>query len=146
MALGSYEPFSELPCSPNRVEKVMLGLTMRNYKEVVQQFAEAYGREKSTVSDYFLRPPAANCTLMTRSLRDVQVCTSLVHGTCCKGELLIVAIGNHRPSNKLPFGVGTRLHRNVSVVGDFSNNWSNAARTLAGAVRHRRQPRAVGPY
>ena len=32
----------------------MLGLTMRSYKEVLQQFADAYGLEKSTVSDHFV--------------------------------------------------------------------------------------------
>ena len=31
-------------------QKMMLGLTMRSYKEVVQQFADAYGLEKSTTS------------------------------------------------------------------------------------------------
>ena len=36
-------------------QKIMLGLTMRSYKEVVQQFADAYGLEKSTTSEHFIQ-------------------------------------------------------------------------------------------
>ena len=49
--LGSYELFQRASLLDETVwQKIMLGLTMRSYKEVVQQFAEAYGLEKSTTS------------------------------------------------------------------------------------------------
>jgi hypothetical protein len=40
--------------------KIMLRLTMRSYKQVVQQFADAYGLEKSTTCEHFVGPAARN--------------------------------------------------------------------------------------
>jgi putative transposase len=48
--LGSYAMFQKSSLLTDTVwKKIMLGLTMRSYKEVLQQFADAYGLEKSTV-------------------------------------------------------------------------------------------------
>jgi putative transposase len=45
--LGSYELFQQVSLTEKTVwAKIMLGLSMRHYKEVVQQFVEAYGLEK----------------------------------------------------------------------------------------------------
>lgn len=53
--LGSYEMFQRSSLLGDTVwQKIMLGLTMRSYKEVVQQFADAYGLEKSTTSEHFI--------------------------------------------------------------------------------------------
>ena len=53
--LGSYELFQRSSLIEETVwHKIMHGLTMRTYKEVVQQFADAYGLEKSTISDHFI--------------------------------------------------------------------------------------------
>ena len=53
--LGSYELFQRASLIEETVwHKIMHGLTMRSYKEVVQQFADAYGLEKSTTSDHFI--------------------------------------------------------------------------------------------
>ena len=47
MVLGSYELFQRASLIEETVwQKIMYGLTMRSYKEVVQQFAQAYGLEK----------------------------------------------------------------------------------------------------
>ena len=46
LALGSYELFQRTSLLSETVwQKIMHGLSMRHYKEVVQQFAEAYGEE-----------------------------------------------------------------------------------------------------
>ena len=53
--LGSYEIFQRSSWLGETVwQKIMLGLTMRSYKEVVQQFSDAYGLEKSTTCDHFV--------------------------------------------------------------------------------------------
>ena len=54
--LGSYMLFQKASLIEETVwHKIMHGLTMRHYKEVVQQFADAYGLEKSTTSEHFVR-------------------------------------------------------------------------------------------
>ncbi len=121
LALGSYELFQRASLLSETVwQKIMHGLSMRNYKEVVQQFAEAYGLEKSTISEHFIEASRRKLEqLMTRSLRDVQLCTLLVDGTCFKGESLIVAMGIDRLGNKLVLGLVQGATENASVVADL---------------------------
>jgi transposase-like protein len=121
VALGSYELFQRASLLTETVwQKIMHGLSMRNYKEVVQQFTEAYGLEKSTISEHFIEASRRKLEqLMTRSLKDVQLCTLLVEGTCFKGESLLVAIGIDRLGNKLVLGLVQGATENASVVGEL---------------------------
>jgi putative transposase len=51
--LGSYEMFQRSSLMDETVwHKIMHGLTMRSYKEVVQQFADAYGMEKNATCQH----------------------------------------------------------------------------------------------
>lgn len=121
LALGSYELFQRASLLSETVwQKIMHGLTMRNYKEVVQQFTEAYGLEKSTISEHFMEASRRKLEqLLTRSLQDVQLCALLVDGTCFKGESLIVAIGIDRLGNKLVLGLVQGATENASVISDL---------------------------
>lgn len=121
LPLGSYELFQRGSLLTETVwQKIMLGLSMRNYKEVLQQFSEAYGLEKSTISEHFIEASRRKLQqLMTRSLNDVQLCALLVDGTFFKGESLIVAIGIDRLGNKLVLGLVQGATENASVVGDL---------------------------
>ena len=76
--LGSYELFQRASLIEETVwHKIMHGLTMRSYKEVVQQFADAYGLEKSTTSDHFIEASRRKLEqLMKRSLTDISACSS----------------------------------------------------------------------
>lgn len=102
IVLGSYELFQRASLIEETVwQKIMYGLTMRNYKEVVQQFAEAYGLEKSTVSEHFIEASRKKLEpLMSRSLADLSLCVMFVDGTIFKGEHLVVAIGLDRFGRK----------------------------------------------
>src|SRR5215207_7806652 len=53
--LGSYELFHRgEPLTETVWEKLMLGLSTRNYGRAVREFTEAYGLEKSAVSEHFI--------------------------------------------------------------------------------------------
>ena len=53
--LGSYELFQRsAPLEANVWDKMMRGLSTRNYGEVVKTFHNAYGIEKSAVSENFI--------------------------------------------------------------------------------------------
>lgn len=72
----------------------MYGLTMRSYKVVVQQFAEAYGIDKSATSEHFVEASRKKLEqLMSRSLGGLSLCTLFIDGTIFKGKHLVVAIG-----------------------------------------------------
>ena len=96
--LGSYEMFQRASLIEETVwHKIMHGLTMRSYKEVVQQFADAYGLEKTTTSDHFIEASRRKLDqLMKRSLADVQLAVIVIDGTIFEGEHMIVAIGIDR--------------------------------------------------
>jgi len=55
VALGSYELLQQASLMDDAVwHKVMHGLTMRRYSEVVRELEQAYGIEKTTVSEHFI--------------------------------------------------------------------------------------------
>jgi putative transposase len=87
--LGSYELFQRASLIEENVwQKIMHGLTMRSYKEVVQQFAEAYGIEKSTTCEHFIEASRAKLKhLMTRSLRGLPLSVMLIDGTISKANI-----------------------------------------------------------
>lgn len=119
--LGSYALFQKASLMEETVwHKVMYGLTMRSYKEVVQQFAEAYGLEKSTTSEHFVEASRRKLNeLMKRTLKDVPLTVILVDGTIFKGQHLIVAIGIDRLGNKIVLGMRQGAVENAVVVQDL---------------------------
>ncbi|MGZ9130737.1 MAG: IS256 family transposase [Candidatus Binatia bacterium] len=117
--LGSYELFQRASLVEETVwHKIMYGLTMRSYKEVVQQFADAYGLEKSTTSDHFIEASRRKLEqLMKRSLADIPLTVVIVDGTIFQGEHMIVAIGIDRFGHKLVLGLRQGGTENATVVG-----------------------------
>ena len=121
LPLGSYELFQRASLMDETVwQKIMLGLSMRSYKQVVQQFADAYGLEKSTISEHFIAASKKKLEqLSTRSLRDVKLCALLVDGTIFKQQHLIVAIGIDALGHKSVLGLRQGATENSTVVGDL---------------------------
>ena len=119
--LGSYELFQRASLMEETVwHKIMYGLSMRSYKEVVQQFADAYGLEKSTISDHFIEASRVKLEqLMTRSLANVALVAMLIDGTAFKGENLIVAVGIDRTGRKIVLGLRQGATENALVVGEL---------------------------
>jgi putative transposase len=117
--LGSYELFQRASLIEETVwHKIMHGLTMRSYKEVVQQFADAYGLEKSTTSDHFIEASRRKLEqLMKRSLADIPLAVIIVDGTIFQGEHMIVAIGIDRFGHKIVLGLRQGSTENATIVG-----------------------------
>lgn len=118
ITLGSYELFQRASLMEDNVwQKIMHGLTMRSYKEVVQQFAEAYGIEKSTTCDHFIEASRVKLKhLMTRSLKDLPLSVILIDGTIFKGEHILAAIGIDGFGNKVVLGIEQGSSENTAVV------------------------------
>lgn len=121
MPLGSYALFQKASLIEETVwHKIMYGLTTRHYKEVVQQFADAYGLEKSTTSAHFVRASRAKLEqLMTRSVQHVALAAIVIDGTIFQGQHLLVAIGIERTGCKLVLGVRQGASENATVVREL---------------------------
>jgi len=119
--LGSYELFQRASLLEETVwQKIMYGLTMRSYKEVVQQFVDAYGLEKSTVSEHFVEASRRKLEqLLNRTLAGLSLCAIFIDGTIFKGEHLVVAIGLDRFGHKIVLGIRQGATENATVVGDL---------------------------
>jgi len=117
--LGSYEMFQRTSLLDDTVwQKIMLGLTMRSYKEVVQQFSDAYGLEKSTTSEHFVRASREKLKqLLERSLNGISIAVMVIDGTIFKGQNLVVAVGIDPSGRKLVLGLRQGATENATVVG-----------------------------
>ena len=119
--LGSYELFQRASLLQETVwHKILHGLSMRSYKEVVQQFAEAYGLEKSTISEHFVQASRTKLEqLMKRTLHHISLVALYIDGTVFKGENLMVAIGIDRTGRKIVLGLRQGATENATVVGEL---------------------------
>ena len=117
--LGSYELLHRgEPLTETVWEKLMLGLSTRRYGQAVRQFTEAYGLEKSAVSEHFIEASRAKLKqLMERRLDKMQFCALLIDGTPFEGQLMIAALGIHKDGRKTILGIRQGATENAAVVG-----------------------------
>src|SRR5260370_12342669 len=89
--LGSYELFQRSgPLQAAVWDKMMRGLSTRNYGPVVKDFAKAYGVEKSAVSENFIEASRERVKeLMERPLGQLQICAVLIDGTPVRDRQMI---------------------------------------------------------
>src|ERR1700732_2895723 len=93
--LGSYEMFHRgEPLTETVWEKLMLGLSTRNYGQAIRQFTEAYGLEKSAVSEHFIEASRAKLKkMMERRLDKTRLCALLIDATPFQGQKMVAALG-----------------------------------------------------
>lgn len=117
--LGSYELFQRSsPLEAAVWEKMMRGLSTRNYGPVVRDFASAYGVEKSAVSENFIEASRERLkALLERPLGDLKLCAVLVDGTPFKDRQMIVALGIGCDGAKTVLGLREGATENAAVVG-----------------------------
>jgi putative transposase len=105
--LGSYEMFHRgEPLTETVWEKLMLGLSTRRYGQAVRAFTEAYGREKSAVSEHFVEARRAKLQeLLERRLDKLRLCALLIDATPFEGQQMIVALGIGQDGRKTILGL-----------------------------------------
>src|SRR6266705_174303 len=121
MRLGSYEMFHRgEPLSETVWEKLMLGLSTRNYGQAIRQFTEAYGLEKSAVSEHFIEASRAKLKeMMERRLDKTRLCTLLIDATPFQGQQMVAALGIAQDGRKLILGIRQGATENATVVGEL---------------------------
>ncbi len=119
--LGSYELFRRSePLDAAVWDKLMLGLSTRNYSKAVREFAASYGIEKSAVSDHFVRVSREKLgELLERPLDKLQLCVVYLDGIEFKGQHLVVALGVAVDGAKTVLGLRQGASENAPVVGEL---------------------------
>jgi putative transposase len=116
--LGSYELFQRSgPLQAGVWDKMMRGLSTRNYGAVVKDFHNAYGVEKSAVSENFIEVSREKVKqLMERPLGELRLCAVLIDGTPFKDRQMIAALGIGCDGTKTVLGIREGATENTAVV------------------------------
>jgi transposase-like protein len=119
--LGRYEMFHRgEPLTETVWEKLMLGLSTRKYGEAVRQFREAYGLEKSAISEHFIEASREKLKqIMERRLDKTRLCALLIDATPFQGQQLVVALGINEDGRKTILGIRQGATENATVVGEL---------------------------
>jgi putative transposase len=125
--LGSYEMFHRgEPLTETVWGKLMLGLTTRKYGDAVRQFTEAYGLEKSAVSEHFIEASRVKLKqLMERRLEKKKFCALLVDATPFQGQQMVAALGIGCDGTKTILGIWQGATENATVVGELLGDLMN---------------------
>jgi len=125
--LGSYEMFHRgEPLTETVWEKLMLGLTTRKYGDAVRQFTEAYGLEKSAVSEHFIEASRTKLKqLMERRLEKKKFCALLIDATPFEGQQVVAALGICHDGTKMILGIWQGATENATVVGELLGDLMN---------------------
>src|SRR5271163_2504190 len=119
--LGSYEMFHRgEPLTETVWEKLMLGLSTRKYGQAVREFTEAYGLEKSAVSEHFIEESREKLQgMMERRLDKTRLCALLIDATPFEGQQLVVAMGISQDGRKMILGLRQGATENATVAGEL---------------------------
>jgi putative transposase len=119
--LGSYELFHRgEPLTETVWEKLMLGLSTRKYGQAVREFTEAYGLEKSAVSEHFIEASRAKLQgMMERRLDKTRLCALLIDATPFEGQQMVAALGIAQDGRKMILGIRQGATENATVVGEL---------------------------
>lgn len=125
--LGSYEMFHRgEPLTETVWEKLMLGLSTRKYGQAVREFREAYGLEKSAISEHFIEASQAKLKqIMERRLDKLNLCALLIDATPFAGQQMVVAMGINQDGRKSILGIRQGATENATVVGELLGDLMN---------------------
>src|SRR5262249_8548785 len=117
----SYEMFHRgEPLTETVWEKLMLGLSTRKYGQAVREFTEAYGLEKSAVSEHFIEASREKLKqMMERRVGKKAACVPLFDATPFEGQQMIAALGIGEDGRKTILGIRQGATENATVVGEL---------------------------
>ena len=119
--LGTYEMFHRgEPLTETVWEKLMLGLSTRKYGQAVREFTEAYGLEKSAVSEHFIEASRTKLKeMMERRLDKTRLCALLIDATPFEGQQMVAALGVCEDGRKTILGIRQGATENATVVSEL---------------------------
>lgn len=122
------------------LQRIMRGVSTRNYEGVINGFAEKTGVAKSSVSRAFKRASKKDLDAINNAdLSEYKFVAILIDGTGIGETTQVVAIGVTEDSQKIPLGLREGDTENASVVKDLltsilSRNFTLAASRLLAVL------------
>jgi len=116
--LGSYELLQRASLMEDSVwKKMMHGITTRRYSAVIKELEEAYGIQKSTISEHFIEASRQRLDkLLTRPLGEHAFCAMMIDGTNFDDQQMITVLGITVHGHKLVLGLRQGATENTTVV------------------------------
>jgi putative transposase len=116
--LGSYELLQRASLMEDSVfDKMMHGITTRRYSAVVKELEQAYGIQKSAISEHFIDASRQRLeTLMVRPLKEHAFCGMMIDGTHFGDQQLITVLGITVHGYKVVLGLRQGATENTTVV------------------------------
>ncbi len=116
--LATYQAFNQGEKMKQAVyDKLILGISTRNYERAIDDFMDGYGVKKSSVSRNFIKATKAKLEeLAERDLSELDLCTIMIDGINFKGNLLVVSIGIDTGGKKHVLGLWQGATENSEVV------------------------------
>src|SRR6201998_1019733 len=98
-------------------ERMVAGLSTRNYRRAVESVLDGYGIEKSSVSRQFVEASSNQLrVLCERRLDDLNLVVLMIDGIHFGGQVLVVALGIAEGGEKHVLGVWQGATENTTVV------------------------------
>jgi putative transposase len=98
-------------------ERLVAGLSTRNYRRAVENVVEGYGIAKSSVSRQFVEASSNQLrVLCERRLEDLNLVVLMIDGIHFGGQVLVVALGIAESGEKHVLGVWQGATENTTVV------------------------------
>ena len=89
----------------------------------MRQFSEAYGLEKSAISEHFIEASRAKLKqLMERKLDKLRLCALLIDATPFEGQQMVAALGVGQDGRKTVLGIRQGATENATVVTELLND------------------------
>jgi transposase-like protein len=125
--LGTYEMFHRgEPLTETVWEKLMLGLSTRKYGQAVREFADAYGLEKSAISEHFIEASRTKLKeMLERKLDKLKLCALLIDATPFAGQQMVAVLGVSQDGRKTILGIRQGATENATVVGELLGDLAN---------------------
>jgi putative transposase len=125
--LGTYEMFHRgEPLTETVWEKLMLGLSTRKYGQAVREFTEAYGLEKSAISEHFIEASRTKLKeMLERKLDKLKLCVLLIDATPFAGQQMVAVLGISQDGRKTILGIRQGATENATVVGELLGDLAN---------------------
>lgn len=119
--LGSYELVQQSSLMAETVwQKMMRGLSTRKYSEVVREFTDAYGLEKSAIDNHFIEFSRRKMELLLkRNLAGQRICALFLDGTWYRDQNLLVAMGLTCEGYKIILGLRQICGENATAVQEL---------------------------
>jgi Transposase, Mutator family len=121
-------------------ERLVAGLSTRNYRRAVESVLEGYGIEKSSVSRQFVEASSNQLrVLCERRLADLNLVVLMIDGIHFGGQVLVVALGIAESGEKHVLGVWQGLISFAPTLydGAAGGNCKESIQALPGAWRSR---------